>query len=170
MGQDTKAQFYRGRELTERLIERFAADKNNTVLSRTQMFPLVFEEYLRILQYTDQDQTSLHSNARYLVYGNYRVDGQPGPERITLYLYIDLIRHGRELRILHAENWDAAYQAVEDAVSEALPLSQTQVSAEAREEARRLFLQALRTRGMAGEPILSGRAALAEPFRVRTPH
>jgi len=151
------SQINQGRDITERLIEKFVNDKDYSVLSRTQLFPLVFEEYLRFLQYTDEHQESLRYNAKYLVYGKYRVNRSNATHPLSIYLYIDLINHGRELFVIPAKNWSDAYDKISNEIINFIPDYGNQISIENRNKSKKLFLQALRIRGMLHyEKILTG--------------
>lgn len=146
-----------GRDITERLIAKYVNEDGYSVLSRTQTFPLLFEEYLRLLQYTDENQQSLRQDVRYLVYGKYRVNEVNSKHPLTLYLYIDTVRHGRELTVLHSENWDMAYKQINNAITDFIPDPGWQISTEKRQASKKLFLDALRVRGMLYmEKILTG--------------
>lgn len=117
---DGNSDLSRGREITEGLIDRFINDSGLSVLERTQVFPLLFEENLRTLQYTDEYQASERPHSDYFVYGKYRL-GHGGSEKpITIYLYIDLVKSGRKFVILHADDWDNAERAIADTVREYL--------------------------------------------------
>ncbi|MBV2124662.1 MAG: FG-GAP repeat protein [Candidatus Thiodiazotropha sp. (ex Ctena orbiculata)] len=155
---ENDAYINQGRDITERLIAKYVNEKGYSVLSRTQSFPLLFEEFLRLLQYTDENQQSLRQNPRYLVYGKYRVnDVTTKNPFLTLYLYIDTVKHGRELVVLHAKNWDMAYTQINSAIADFIPDLGWQVSDEKRQASIKMFLDALRTRGMEKrEKILTG--------------
>ncbi len=151
------AQINQGRDITERLIARYVREKGYSVLLRTQTFPLLFEEYLRLLQYTDEDQQSLRQNARYLVYGNYRIDHSQAGNPITLYLYLDTIKYGRELRIIDGEDWDAVFRGVIREIENYLPDFGRQITKQNKNESRQCFLDALRVRGLLhSKRILAG--------------
>ena len=147
-----------GQDITERLIEKYVNKKGYSVLSRTQTFPLLFEEYLRFLQYTEEHRESLRQESRYFVHGKYRINRRNTAQPLSIYLYIDLIHQGRELVVLHAENWDTAYERVQEAIDRFIPDGGSLISAADREASQTLFLKALRTRGMLHyEAILSGK-------------
>jgi TolB-like protein len=141
------SQINQGWDITERLITRYVREKGYSVLSRTQTFPLLFEEYLRFLQYTDEDQQSLRQNARYLVYGYYRIDYDRAENPITLYLYLDTIKYGRELKIIKAENWDAVVAEIGRAIENFIPGTGYQISKEKKIASIQRFLDAMNTRG-----------------------
>lgn len=105
-----------GRDITQRLISAFVDKNDYSVLTRTQIFPLVFEQYLRLVQYSDEYQDAVRQNLNTLVYGKYRVNGANSKHRLSLYLYIDNIKAGRDLVVLHARNWNEAYQVIYDAI------------------------------------------------------
>jgi len=152
------AQLGQGQDITERLIEKYVNQKDYSVLSRTQTVPLLFEEYLRFLQYSDEHQESLRQESRYFVHGKYRINRQNTAYPLSIYLYIDLIHQGRELVVLHAENWDTAYERIQEAIDKFMPDGASAISAADREASQKLFLKALRRRGMLHyEAILSGK-------------
>ena len=62
---ENDSELNQGRDLTERLIEKYSGENTFTVLARTQMFPLVFEQYLRILQHPDENKESSFSSSRF---------------------------------------------------------------------------------------------------------
>lgn len=118
---ENDSELSQGQDITERLIEKYTSDNNFTVLARTQMFPLVFEQYLRILQHTDESQESKRPNTDYLVYGKYWVDSGNKKQPITIYLYFDLMKYGRELVELNANNWVEAIELVNKSIDDFLP-------------------------------------------------
>lgn len=146
-----------GREITERLIDSFVRQKDKVILSRTQLFPLVFEELLRMLQFTDEYQNTQRTNANYFVHGKYRFDRSDKDSPLSIYLYIETIGYDRELMVLKAQNWDAAFKLIEDATVKFIPGPVTEIPPDNIEESKQLFLDALKARGMLSDKrILSG--------------
>lgn len=152
------AHLNQGRKITDQLIETFVKEKNYLVLARTQVFPLVFEEYLRLLQHTDEHQNSLINNTNYFIHGKYRVNNSNQTHPISIYLYIHMVNHGRELIVLHAENWGSAYQLINDTIVNFSPTPEIQISAESEDKSKQLFLESLHARGMLyDKSILTGK-------------
>ncbi|MCP3873624.1 MAG: hypothetical protein GY699_10780 [Desulfobacteraceae bacterium] len=112
---------YQGRDISDKLIESFVNNDQFLVLARTNMLPLIFEEYLKILQYTDKSQIPQRDNSEYIVYGYYKYNPKKKSNPISIYIYIDLIKYGRKLRIVNANNWDDAFNKVNSAVTNFLP-------------------------------------------------
>ncbi len=147
-----------GRLITENLIEKFVNQQDFLVLSRTQNFPLVFEEILRSMQYTDENQQSRRANTNYFIHGKYRFDPLERDRPLSIYLYLETINYDRELIVIRAKDWDNAYVLIDDAVVNFLPKPVTGISPQQVEESHQLFLNGLRTRGMLYEKrILSGK-------------
>ena len=160
---DNDSQLNQGRDISERLIQKFVTENNYSVLSRTQMFPLLFEEYLRMLQYSDEYQESRRPNTDYLIHGKYRVNNSNSEHSLSIYLYLDLMKHGRELVVLHAANWEQAFQLINQAIVDFLPKFNREISAENIAESERLFIEAIRVRGLSSiKSLLSGRRSFFE--------
>lgn len=146
-----------GQEITERLISRFVKHEETIILSRTQLFPLVFEELLRKLQYTDEQENMQRKNANYFIHGKYRFDRSDINSPLSIYLYIETIGYDRELIVLKARNWDVTFDLIEAAIIKYFPDPVTEISTDDIEESTELFLEALEARDMIYDKrILSG--------------
>lgn len=149
-----------GRDITDALIRDFVNRTDYTIFARTQAFPLLFEEYLRMLQYSDESRTSARTNVDYLVYGKYKTDFLDVDNPITIYLYIDRVRYGRDLVIVHAADWQQAEKSIVDVVSAHLPKRPGSVAKDEAERSRKLFGAAVRARGLSfSQRLLDGDAA-----------
>lgn len=145
---DMDSKVNQGREITQRLIDSFVKQKDKVILSRTQLFPLVFEEFLRMLQFTDENQNTQRTNANYFIHGKYRFEHSEKNSPLSVYLYIDTIGYDRKLMVLKAKNWDAAFDLIEDAIVKIIPGPETEIPPDNIEESKQLFLEALKARGM----------------------
>lgn len=149
-----------GWDISEQLIESLVKDKNRIVLLRTQMFPLLFEEYLHKLQYTDQYQVSQRPVSNILIHGKYRRNLSDSTYPLSIYLYVDQIKYGRELILLKAHNWEHANKLIYDAIKERLPNVDNKVTVENIASSKQLFLDALSVRGLeSNQKVLQGKRA-----------
>lgn len=140
------SQLGQGQIITDQLIEKFVKNKNYEVLSRTQMLPLLLEEYLRQLQYTDEFQVSRRANVNYLVHGKYKFNKFNSERPLSIYLYLDLIENGRDLVLLKARNWDDAFALINQAINDFLPEEVRQVSTKDKQKSRELIIKAMNLR------------------------
>ncbi len=160
---DNDSQLNQGRYINERLIEEFVTEDNYSVLSRTQMFPLFFEEYLRMFQFPDKSQESRRENTNYFIHGKYRVNDANADHVLSIYLYFDLLEQGRELVVLNAENWEQAFLLIKGTIDDFLPNVNSDITAENIAESERLLIEAIGVRGQSStKKLLSGKRAFSE--------
>ncbi|WP_057830805.1 FG-GAP repeat protein [Colwellia sp. TT2012] len=160
---DNDTQLNQGRYITDRLIEEFVTEDNYSVLSRTQMFPLFFEEYLRMFQFPDKSNESKRANTNYLIHGKYRVNDSNADHVLSIYLYFDLLEQGRELVVLNAENWEQAFLLIKSAIVDFLPNVNSDITAENIAESERLLIEAIAVRGQSSiKKLLSGKRGFSE--------
>ncbi|PKG80895.1 hypothetical protein CXF85_22600 [Colwellia sp. 75C3] len=160
---DNDTQLNQGRVITDRLIEEFVTDNKYSILSRTQMFPLFFEEYLRMFQFPDKSQESRRANTNYLIHGKYRVNGPNAEHALSIYLYIDLLEQGRELVVLNAENWDQAFLLIKETIVDFLPNVNSDITDKNIAESKRLLIEAIGVRGQSSiKKLLSGKRDFSE--------
>ncbi|MBU2885166.1 hypothetical protein KO507_05245 [Gilvimarinus agarilyticus] len=155
----------KGRDLSEHLIERLVNDMSYRVLARTQVMPLVIEEGLRKLQYTEEDRSSLRAEADWAVHGVYRVETTRLESLITLYLYIDSVDSGRELFVLKGNDWAEIYNQTSETIITSLSPVEAGVATDDQSKSRELLFQAADLQGVvATKHVRNGTHRISHKF------